>query len=174
VQIAVQAPLTFTAQSTSRNFATANLAFTYTVSGLINGDTSAVLTGAPALSTTAGLNSASGNYPIAISQGTLTAPSYYSFNFAAGTLTVKGNAPQTINFLPMPLVSLTQHPQLTLTSQSTSGLAVTYTVTSGPATISGSTLTLTGTGTVTVTASQPGSTTFAPAATVAQSFVVTP
>jgi hypothetical protein len=173
VRVVVLAPLTVTAQNASRNFATANPALTYTVSGFINGDTAAVLTGAPTLSTTAQLNSLAGGYPIAIAQGTLSAPSYYSVNLVNGTLTVNGNAPQTIDFVLPATVSLAQHPRLKLTAVSSSGLPITYTLNSGPATLSGNILTLTGTGTVTVTASQSGSTTFAPAASVAQSFTVT-
>jgi hypothetical protein len=166
--------LNVAAQNASRNFDTANPAFTYTVTGFVNGDTAAVLTGAPSFSTTAVLNSLAGGYAIVPSLGTLAGPSNYSYNFVNGALTVNGNAPQTIAFQSLPAVSLSLHPQITLTSQSTSGLTVTYSVTSGPATVHGSTLTLTGTGIVKVTASQSGNTTFAPAVSVAQSFTVTP
>ncbi len=55
---------------------------------------------------------------------------------------------------------------------SDSGLSVTVTVKSGPATISGNTLTFTGTGRVTLAADQPGDANFHPARTVATSFQV--
>jgi hypothetical protein len=165
--------LTVTPQSTSRNFGTANPAFTYAVTGFVNGDTGAVLTGAPTLSTTATLNSPAGVYPITATQATLSAPSTYSFSFASASLTVNGGAAQTITFAALPPSIAVGFHQLTLTAHSTSGLPISYAV-SGPASISGSTLTLNGTGQVTVTASQSGNATFAPAANVVQSFMVTP
>ena len=174
VEVIVQTPLTITAQNFSRKFGVANSAFTYTVSGLINTDTAAILTGTPFFTTRATLNSPAGQYPISISQGTLVAPAYYSLNFVGGTLTVSSNSSQTITFPPVPTLSIAVLQHITLTAHSTSGLPITYTVTTGPATVSGSTLTLTGTGTLTVTASQAGSTTFSPAKNVSQSFTVTP
>jgi hypothetical protein len=53
-----------------------------------------------------------------------------------------------------------------------SGLPVSLTVLSGPATVRGSTLTLTGAGMVTLAATQPGSTKYAPASTAPVSFRV--
>jgi hypothetical protein len=53
----------------------------------VNGDTAAVLSGAPAFSTTATTSSPAGLYPITVSQGTLTAANY-TFNFVNGTLSV--------------------------------------------------------------------------------------
>jgi hypothetical protein len=61
---------------------------TYTVAGLVNGDTSKVYSGVPALSTTATSKSAAGKYPITIKVGTLTVDGNYSFSFVNGTLTV--------------------------------------------------------------------------------------
>jgi NHL repeat len=62
---------------------------------------------------------------------------------------------QTINF-PNPGPATYGVAPFTLTATATSGLAVSYTVTSGPATVSGSTLTVTGAGSVIVQASQAG------------------
>lgn len=59
---------------------------------------------------------------------------------------------------------------LALIASATSGLPVSYTVVSGPATWSAGVLTLTGAGTVTVEASQPGDDLFLPAAPVQQTF----
>jgi hypothetical protein len=88
VQIQVnQAPLTVTANNTSRAVGAANPAFTASYSGFVNGDTAAVLGGAPSLTTTATTSSAAGLYPITVSQGTLTAANY-SFVFVNGTLSV--------------------------------------------------------------------------------------
>jgi hypothetical protein len=172
--VTVQPTLTITANSSTRAFGAANPALSYAVSGFVNGDTSAVLSGTPSLATTAALNSLAGVYPVTVMQGTLFAPSYYLLNFVPGTLTVNGGNPQQITFLPfspqIPLATGT----LTLSASSDSALRVSYIVT-GPATFNGhSGLTLTGTGTVTVTATQAGNATFSAATPVVQSFEVTP
>jgi streptogramin lyase len=61
--------------------------FTATISGFVNGDTSTVVTGLPALTTTATSSSPVGSYPISAALGTLAA-SNYSFTFGTGTLTI--------------------------------------------------------------------------------------
>jgi sugar lactone lactonase YvrE len=64
-------------------------ALSYTISGLVNGDTaSSVIGGTPAISTNAATPCTAGTYPIALSQGTLVA-SNYSFQFTAGVLVVQ-------------------------------------------------------------------------------------
>ena len=60
-----------------------------------------------------------------------------------------------------------------LSATASSGLAVAYSVVSGPATLSGSSVTVTGAGTVVLQASQAGNTTYAAATAVTQSFAVT-
>jgi hypothetical protein len=169
--VQVQATLTITANNASRAFAAANPTLGYTVTGYTNGDTSAVLSGAPTLSTTAVTHSPAGSYPITVAPGTLTAPSYYNLSFVPGTLTITGNHSQTIYFLPFPTAISLSVKTLTLAATTSSALPITYQV-SGPATLSGTNLTLTGPGTVTVTATQPGSPTFSPATSVAQTFIV--
>jgi len=77
---------------------------------------------------------------------------------------VIGTTPQTITF---PAIS---GPALAATASS--GLTVSYAVTSGPATVSGSTLSITGAGTIVVQATQPGNGTYAAAAPVSQSLAV--
>lgn len=67
---------------------------------------------------------------------------------------------QTIYFNPPSQVPLSASP-LTLTASASSGLPVTFSVRSGPATIQGNQLTLTGTGVVTVRARQAGDDQFA-------------
>ncbi len=64
-------------------------------------------------------------------------------------------------------------PNVTLSATATSELAPTFSIVSGPATVSGATLTLTGTGTVIVRASQAGNANYNAAANVDQSFTVT-
>jgi hypothetical protein len=60
----------------------------------------------------------------------------------------------------------------TLGATASSGLAVSYAVTSGPATVAGNVVTLTGAGTVTIQATQAGNTTYAAATPVSQTFTV--
>jgi hypothetical protein len=70
---------------------------------------------------------------------------------------------QVISFDP-PASAVLGDPPITLVASAQSGLAVTFAVLSGPATVSGSTLTLTGAGTVVVRAEQAGSGAWLPAA----------
>jgi M6 family metalloprotease-like protein len=60
---------------------------TYTATGYVNGDASAVLSGSPIETTTAILGSLPATYPITVAQGTLAAINY-NFKFNGGTLTV--------------------------------------------------------------------------------------
>ena len=61
--------------------------FTATIAGFVNGDTQTVVTGLPALTTTASSSSPAGSYPITATLGTLAAANY-SFTFGTGTLTI--------------------------------------------------------------------------------------
>ena len=81
------AVLTVTANNAARAFGAANPAFTYTVTGFVNGDSQSVVSGAAALSTTATISSAIGVYPITAGPGTLSAANY-TFGFVNGTLTI--------------------------------------------------------------------------------------
>jgi hypothetical protein len=97
-------------------------------------------------------------------------------NYAAATQVtqsvVVNQASQTITFTaPTSPVTYGVLP-ITLSATSTSGLAVTFSVVSGPATVSGSTLTITGVGTVVVAANQAGNTNYTVATQVTQSIVV--
>jgi polygalacturonase len=83
------ATLTVAANNTSQAVGAANPPFSASYSGFVNGDTSAVLNGSPAFSTTANSSSPAGLYPITVTQGTLTAPNY-NFAFVSGTLSVVG------------------------------------------------------------------------------------
>ena len=88
----------------------------------------------------------------------------------AFTLTISPMS-QTINF-PNPGPQNLGVAPITLTATATSGLPVSYFVTSGPATVSGSTLTITGAGSVTVEATQAGNSTYAEATPVSVTFTV--
>ncbi|NNC83325.1 MAG: hypothetical protein HKN79_07085 [Flavobacteriales bacterium] len=79
---------------------------------------------------------------------------------------------QSINFPPVPNKLISDDP-FELEASVNSGLTVTYTVLSGPATVDGSTVTLDGTaGEVTIRASQPGDDIWDPAADVDVTFDV--
>jgi hypothetical protein len=62
-------------------------ALTYNITGFVNGDTSSVVSGIPALSTTAASGSSAGSYPITVMTGTLAAANY-DFLYVSGTLTI--------------------------------------------------------------------------------------
>ena len=165
-----KATLTVTAGNASRAYGAANPTFTDTITGFVNGDTSSVVSGTPSLTTTATSTSVPGTYPITAVAGTLSAVNY-SFSFVAGTLTVT-SASQTITF-PAPASPVTYGVSpITLSATSSSGLAVTFSVLSGPGTISGNTLTITGAGTVVVAANRAGNADYAAATQVTQSVVV--
>ncbi len=78
---------------------------------------------------------------------------------------------QTITFNPLDDKTYGDA-DVTLTATSDSGLPVTFSVISGPATISGSTLTITGAGSVVVEATQAGNASYSAATPVQQSFTV--
>lgn len=63
-------------------------ALDYTITGFVNGDTSAVVSGSPVLSTTGKQGSPAGSYAITATQGNLSAQNY-TFLFASGHLTIR-------------------------------------------------------------------------------------
>lgn len=89
------------------------------------------------------------------------------------TIQITQDVPQTITF-PNPGTQTYGVAPITLTASASSGLAVSYAVTSGAATVSGSTLTITGAGSVTVQATQAGNVSYATATPVSISFAVNP
>jgi hypothetical protein len=165
------AALTVTANNASRPYGAANPAFTFAITGFVNGETSAVVSGTATETTTATSTSGAGTYPITFSTEGLVAANY-TFHYLSGTLTVSGGVAQTITFNSIPNVIYGGSP-ITLTASASSGLPVTYAVT-GPVTASGSTLTIIGAGPVTVTASQVGNSNYAAAPPVLRSFTVAP
>jgi hypothetical protein len=87
------AQLTVTASNQSRLFGQPNPPLTYTVSGFVGGDTSAVVTGTAACTTTATASSPGGTYPITCTAGTLSASGYVFATFVPGTLSVTYTTP---------------------------------------------------------------------------------
>ncbi|BET59095.1 fibronectin type III domain-containing protein [Geobacter sp. 60473] len=84
---------------------------------------------------------------------------------------VVGKASQTIAFTPPATTTFGDAP-LTLGAAATSGLPVSFTVTSGPGSLSGTTLTITGAGSIVVTASQAGNANYNAAPVVQRTIVV--
>ena len=77
-----------TAGNFSRVYGATNPVFTASYSGFVNGETTAIISGTPSLTTTADANSVVGTYVITAALGTLTAANYNFVNFTNGTLTV--------------------------------------------------------------------------------------
>jgi phospholipase C/sugar lactone lactonase YvrE len=100
------------------------------------------------------------------------APTNSNYASSSGSVTLQVNpAPQTIMF--QPITSQTDGATVALNATASSGLPVSFAVTSGPATINGNVLTTTGNGSVTVQATQAGNFNYAPAIPVSQAFVST-
>jgi hypothetical protein len=113
-------------------------------------------------------------YPITITQGSVAVSSNYtltSTSFVSGTMSVVVGTPQTITFGALPNVTYGVAPSI-LNATASSGLPVTFAVTSGPASITGGVLSVTGAGTVVVTAHQSGGSIYSPAPSLSQSFAV--
>ncbi len=165
-----KAPLTVVANNETVVYGSAVPAYTSSISGFVNGDTqSSAVTGSPTLTTTPAAPTAAGVYPITASLGTL-ASSNYSFTFPTplGALTISQGTPtiaftvanQTYGAAPF-----------TVTATSNSAGAFTYSVVSGPATISGNTVTLIGAGMVVLQAAEAAAGNYA-AATKTATFTV--
>ncbi|HKF21905.1 MAG TPA: MBG domain-containing protein [Candidatus Angelobacter sp.] len=84
--------LTITANNQTMIFGAPVPALTYTPAGFVGGDTAAVLSGSPQLSTTATSASPVGTYPITIAPGTLAAANY-TFTFFNGTFSITPATP---------------------------------------------------------------------------------
>jgi hypothetical protein len=126
---------------------------TYTNTGFVNGDLASVVSGVPALSTTATTGSAPGNYPITVSTGTLSAANY-SFLYVSGTLTIQPANQSALTLIAASPLTFNQSESLSVTGGSSTG-AVTYNLVSGPCGLSGSTLTAnSGTGSCVLTATK--------------------
>jgi hypothetical protein len=150
------AVLTVTGACSNRSFGQVN-SCTASVSGYQYADGAAtVFTGTPTASTSATPNSPAGTYVAVPLTSSLVTTAFGGSNYSIAAVnsnfTVTGGAAQNILFAPLPNFSSGASYQLT--ARTTSGLPVSYTVTSGNATVSGGTLTVNGPGVVTVQASQ--------------------
>ena len=167
-----KAPLTVTADNQNRAYGAAEPTFTATLTGFVNGESLATsgVGGTAAVTTTATTTSAAGTYPLTPALGSLTATNYAFTTFTAGTLTI-GQASQTITFGTLAAKTYGDA-SFTVAATASSGLTPSYSIVSGPATLSGSTVTLTGAGTVVVRATQAGDGNYTAATPVDQSFTV--
>ncbi len=121
-----KAILTITADNKSMSFGGTVPTLTYTPTGFKNGEGAGVLSGAPALSTTATSSSAVGGYPITVTVGTLAATNY-TFTFVNGTLTV-GQADVTIVWSNLTAnYDGSSHAVTATPTPSGAGLIITYT-----------------------------------------------
>ena len=96
----------------------------------------------------------------------------FNSNVSGGVSHTVNPADQTITFDPLANKATNATP-FALTASASSGLPVSFSIISGPATVDADTLTITGAGTVTVRASQAGNANYNPAVDVDQSFLVT-
>lgn len=143
-------------------FAFSNLAHTYdgspkaaTVTATpTNATFTAALAAGPVAGTYMVSATATGNYSGSASATLTISPASQSITFTNPGTRTYGDAPFTVS------------------ATATSGLPVSFTLISGPATLSESTVTLTGSGNVTIRANQVGNTNWAPAANVDQTFTV--
>ncbi|RII26598.1 MAG: hypothetical protein CXR31_09270 [Geobacter sp.] len=151
------APLTVTAAAQTKVYGAVDPALTYTPSGLVGGDTTAVFTGA--LARTAGETVAGGSY--AINQGTLSAGGNYTITFTGANLTIT----------PAPL-TVTADNKLRFEKLANPTFTATYTgfVTGETASVLGGTLAITTTAT---SASAPGSYPITPAGLTSTNYSIT-
>lgn len=164
------AVLTITASNATSQYGQPLPTFSFSATGFVDGDTSAILAnaGAPAFATTATLTSPPGNYPITLSQGGLHLQNY-TFAFVSGVLTITQTA-QTITFPTIPALTGNLGNTYTLQATASSGLPVQYTSTGSVSILSDGVLYVNGPGPATVTASQPGNADYAAATPITQSF----
>jgi hypothetical protein len=154
------AVLKVTATSLTKAYGQPLPSLTYSYSGFVKSDTAAVVSGAPALSTTATATSNVGSYPITVSTGTL-ATSNYSFLYVSGTLTVQPANQSALTLKTTSPLTFNQSETLSVVGGTTNG-TVTYAATV-PCTIAGAKLTATsGTGTCNVTATMAGNSNYNP------------
>src|SRR5262249_49422622 len=97
----------------SKIYGATNPALTASLSGFVNGDTAAVVSGSPTLATTATSASSVGNFAITLSQGNLSSANY-TFAFQTGmlaitpaTLTVAADAKAKVYGAAIPTLTAT-------------------------------------------------------------------
>lgn len=160
-------PLSVAVSAVTRNFGAPNPVWSLTYDGFVAGDSPAVFSAPIVVTTSATPASAPGTFLIALSGGVAA---NYTLTLNGATLTVV-KAPQVISF-PILADQTLGNPALTLSASADSGLPVTLSLVSGPATLTSSTMTLTGTGLVTIRASRAATANYEAAPDVEQAFTV--
>lgn len=159
--------ITITADDKSSVYEQALEPLTYSYSSFANGDTESDLDTPPTINTTATTSSDAGTYPITVSGA---ADTNYDFTYVNADYTIT-KADQTITFNTLADKTYGAG-DISLSATSDSGLPVSFSVTSGPATLLGNQLTITGAGEITIEATQAGNDNYNPAIPVSQSFTV--
>jgi hypothetical protein len=98
-----KAPLSVTGNNISISYGQAVPPYSATIAGFVNGDTDAVISGTPSLTTSPATPSAAGTYTITAVLGSLTA-SNYTFSFTNGTLTINKATPPITWATPAPII----------------------------------------------------------------------
>jgi pectin methylesterase-like acyl-CoA thioesterase len=148
-----QAPLTVTGTCSNRIYGQVNVCSALITGYQYSDSAATVFTSTPTGTTTAQRDSPAGGYTATpVYTPTAFGNTNYAIAPANSSFTISGGAAQNIIFSPLP--NFAHGASYQLTARATSGLPVIYSVTSGNASVSGSTLTVTGTGLVTVQASQ--------------------
>lgn len=139
-----RAAVVITANNLSKLPGAVNPTLTVSYTGLVNGETSAVLTTQPTIKTTATTTSPAGHYPITVSGA---AAANYSFTYVNGVLTISTNA-ITFNSIPAKTYG-----NADFAPGATSNIAITYSSSNtAVATIVAGNIHITGAGTSTITA----------------------
>jgi CSLREA domain-containing protein len=149
------ASVTFTAPT---NGATGTFANSNSASVTVSTDANGIAT-APAFTA----NSITGDFAVTASVTGIAGTVNYALTNRSSSQSITFPSPGNRTFGDAPIA---------LTASSSSGLPVSYTIISGPASVNGNMLTITGAGTVTVRASQAGNASFDPAQNVDQTFTV--
>ena len=159
---------------------TPTLGFSATESGAATSEFSGVTTGTCAGQANSSDFAATVTFtPTAIGtrSAVLTVADTTNGGIGTATVTAVGNpvptTPQTITFTALATPITYSTTPIVLSATASSSLPVTFSILSGPATISGNALTITGVGTVVAAADQAGNTTYSAATEVTQSIVVT-
>jgi hypothetical protein len=164
-----KAALTAKAENKSRAFNAENPEFTIEYTGFKINEDASTLESEPIVSTIATEASPVGQYILEITGGVSV---NYELSYINGQLTIT-KANQVIAFEPLTSPVFNTLPPFTLEATSDSDLQVSYTVSSGPASVSFALLTLSGElGTVTIEATQAGNENYNSAAPVSRSFEV--
>jgi len=116
-----KAHLTVTADSKTMPVGGPIPPLTSTISGFVNGDTAAVVSGSPVLNTTATTSSPAGKYPITLAIGTLSAANYDFPALGSGDLVVTSNGQVVV---PIAVSASVANP--------TYGQAISFSATLGP------------------------------------------